>query len=129
MKDLKISKELLIEVLGSEYKQRLVDWFQIEDDNFLRTYYDCGSYDDKGRPTGLGLEINIYEFAFKCKEWAFKNKYKIQSQINESNKGHSHITKKNDDCWAKGFFENTEIEAIIKACEFILTKRNQNGNK
>ena len=29
MKDLKISKELLIEVLGSEYKQRLVDWFQI----------------------------------------------------------------------------------------------------
>ncbi len=129
MKDLKISKELLIEVLGSEYKQRLVDWFQIEDDNFLRTYYDCGSYDDKGRPTGLGLEINIYEFAFKCKVWAFKNKYKIQSQINESNKGHSHITKKNDDCWAKGFFENTEIEAIIKACEFILTKRNQNENK
>ena len=59
----------------------------------------------------------------KCKEWAFKNKYKIQSQINEGNKGHSHITKKNDDCWAKGFFENTEIEAIIKACEFILTKK------
>ena len=74
-------------------------------------------------------KINIYEFAFKCKEWAFKNKYKIQSQINEVNKGHSHITKKNDDCWAKGFFENTEIEAIIKACEFILTKRNQNENK
>ena len=126
MKDLKISKELLIEVLGSEYKQRLVDWFQIEDDNFLRTYYDCGSYDDKGRPTGLGLEINIYEFAFKCKEWAFKNKYKIQSQINESNKGHSHITKKNDDCWAKGFFENTEIEAIIKASEYILKEVNEN---
>ena len=67
--------------------------------------------------------IGIYEFAFKCKEWAFKNKYKIQSQINESNKGHSHITKKNDDCWAKGFFENTEIEAIIKACEWILKNK------
>ena len=38
MKDLEISKELLIEVLGSEYNQRLVDWFQIEDDNFLRTH-------------------------------------------------------------------------------------------
>ena len=74
-------------------------------------------------------KINIYEFAFKCKEWALKNNYKIQSQINLSNEGHSHITKKNDDCWAKGFFENTEIEAIIKACEFILTKRNQNENK
>ena len=123
MEDLKISKELLIEVLGSEYNQRLVDWFQIEDDNFLRTYYDCGSYDDKGRPTGLGLEINIYEFAYKCKEWALKNKYKIQSQINEGNKGHVHITKINDDCWAKGFFENTEMEVIIKSCEFILTKK------
>ena len=66
MRDLEISKELLIEVLGSEYNQRLVDWFQIEDDNFLRTYYDC---------------------------------------------------------WAKGFFENTEIEAIIKSCEFILIKK------
>ena len=59
MKDLKISKELLIEVLGSEYKQRLVDWFQIEDDNFLRTYYDCGCYDDNGWLFGLGLEINM----------------------------------------------------------------------
>ena len=72
------------------------------------------------------VKINIYEFAFKCKEWAFKNKYKIQSQINASNKGHSHITKKNDDCWAKGFFENTEIEAIIKACEYILKEINEN---
>ena len=67
--------------------------------------------------------INIYKFAFKCKEWAFKNKYKIQSQINEGNKGHSHITKNDDDCWAKGFYEDTEIEAIIKSCEFILIKK------
>ena len=71
MNDLKISKELLIAVLGSEYNHRLVDWFQIEEDNFLRTYYDCGSFDDKGRPTGLGLEINIYEFAYlNLKQWA-----------------------------------------------------------
>ena len=66
-----------------------------------------------------------HSFANKCKEWALKNKYKIQSQINASNKGHSHITKKNDDCWAKGFFENTEIEAIIKACEYILKEINE----
>ena len=79
MRDLEISKELLIEVLGSEYNQRLVDWFQIEDDNFLRTYYDCGSYDDKGRPTGLGLEINIYEFIhLNLKQWAnFKNVFNM----------------------------------------------------
>ena len=67
--------------------------------------------------------INIYEFAFKCKEWALEKGFKIQSQINQSNEGHSYITIKNDDVWAKGFFENTELEAIIKACEFILTKK------
>lgn len=87
--------------------------------------YNCNITTDKDM-LGMYKSINIYEFAFKCKEWAFKNKYKIQSQINESNKGHSHITKKNDDCWAKGFFEDTEIEAIIKACEWILEyKENQ----
>ena len=86
--------------------------------------YNCDISKDKDMLSYYN-RINIYEFAFKCKEWAFKNKYKIQSQINESNKGHSHITKKNDDCWAKGFFEDTEIEAVIKACNWILEKSNE----
>ena len=119
MKDLKISKELLSEVLNYE-----VDVFLGINKNEID--YTCCRDENEGY---VDISINLYEFAFKCKEWAFKNKYKIQSQINESNKGHSHITKKNDDCWAKGFFEDTEIEVIIKACEFILTKRNQNENK
>ena len=123
MKDLKISKELLIEVLGSEYKQRLIDWFQIEDDNFLRTYYDCGSYDDKGRPTGLGLEINIYEFAFKCKEWAENKGYIIFSKNKEC------LIYSIDEVYDvieclnqyEDYFEaNTEIESIVKACNWIL---------
>ena len=132
MKDLKISKELLIEVLGSEYKQRLVDWFQIEDDNFLRTYYDCGSYDDKGRPTGLGLEINIYEFAFKCKEWAYTNKYRLSSGQHRLNTKQEHYINNqiasyfcsvyyitNDDSDIQ-IDANTEPEAIFKACQWIL---------
>ena len=110
MKDLKISKELIRNVLEKE-TENLPDDFTFDIiDNYI-------IFSDDGE---CMFEVNIYEFAFKCKEWAFKNKYKIQSQINESNKGHSHITKKNDDCWAKGFFEDTEIEAIIKACEWIL---------
>ena len=115
---MKISKELVIEVMDMKYPFSDV---QLNSD-ILSWWREDVYFEEK-------VKINIYEFAFKCKEWAFKNKYKIQSQINASNKGHSHITKKNDDCWAKGFFENTEIEAIIKACEFILTKRNQNENK
>ncbi len=113
MKDLEISKELLSEVMDIKYpfsdvqlNSNILSWWR-EDVYFEET-----------------VKINIYEFAFKCKEFAFKNKYKIQSQINESNKGHSHITKKNDDCWAKGFFENTEIEAILKASEYILKEIN-----
>ena len=118
MRDLEISKELLIEILGSEYKQRLVDWFQIEDDNFLRTYYDCGSYDDKGRPTGLGLEINIYEFVFKCKEWA-RDKYNITiSSALYSNYAKSWNVDKD-----KSYTAETEAEVIIKACEWILKNK------
>lgn len=106
---MEISKELIIKVMDIKYpfsdiqlNSNILSWWR-EDVFFEET-----------------MKINIYEFIFKCKEWAFKNKYKIQSQINEGNKGHSHITKKNNDYWAKGFFENTEIEAIIKACEWIL---------
>ena len=110
MKDLKISKELIKNVLAKETENLSEDFsFYIDGDSIV--------FSDEGETL---FDYNIYKFAFKCKELAFKNKYKIQSQINASNKGHSHITKKNDDCWAKGFFENTEIEAILLACEYIL---------
>ena len=115
MKDLEkiITKELLRKVLPKETENLSEDFsFYIDEDYIV--------FRDEGETL---FDYNIYKFAFKSKEWAFKNKYKIQSQINEVNKGHSHITKKNDDCWAKGFFENTEIEVIIKSCEFILIKK------
>ena len=108
-----ISKELIKNVLVEETENLSEDFsFYIDEDYIV--------FRDEGETL---FDYNIYKFAFKCKEWAFKNQYKIQSQINGSNKGHSYITKKNDDCWAKGFFENTEIEVIIKSCEFILTKK------
>ena len=112
---MEISKELVSEVMDIKYPFSDV---QLNSD-ILSWLREDVYFEEK-------VKINIYEFAFKCKEWAFKNKYKIQSQINASNKGHSHITKKNDDCWAKGFFENTEIEAVIKACEYILKELNEN---
>lgn len=77
--------------------------------------YNCDITTDKDM-LGAYRRINIYEFAFKCKEWAYKNKYDIWSitwgvvefQNNEKNYGTKRITK------------DTEIEAIIKACEYIL---------
>lgn len=119
MKYLKLSTELVSSVLAEETKNLSDDFtFDIVDNYIL--------FADKGE---CMFEVNIYEFAFKCKEWALDKGYKIQSQINKANNGHSYITNKNDDAWAKGFFENTEVEVIIKSCEFILTKRNQNENK
>ena len=113
MKDLKISKELIKNVLEKETENLSDDFtFNIEDNYIM--------FADDGEQL---FEMNIYEFAFKCKELALDKGYKIQSQINGDNKGHSHITKKNNDVWAKGFFENTEVEAIIKACTYILIKK------
>ena len=105
-----ISKELIKNVLVEETENLSEDFsFYIDEDYIV--------FRDEGETL---FAYNIYKFVqLNLKEWAFKNQYKIQSQINGSNKGHSHITKKNDDCWAKGFFENTEIEAIIKACKWL----------
>lgn len=83
MKDLEISKELIIKVMDIKYPFSDV---QLNSD-ILSWWREDVYFEEK-------VKINIYEFAFKCKEWAFKNKYKIQSQINASNKGHSHMTKK-----------------------------------
>ena len=60
MKDLIISKELISEVLSC-------DCVKIDiKDNTLE--YDC-DFDD----VVIVRNINIYEFAFKCKEWVYKN--------------------------------------------------------
>ena len=62
------------------------------------------------------MEINIYEFAFKCKEWAFKNsKYGICSNPIEA-----WTWNVEQDLLIEEFKADTEIEAIIKACEWVL---------
>ena len=73
-----ISKELLSEVLPDVNIERLCEWYEVED-AILNTYYDCGSYNKQGRPTGLGYSINIYELAHKnLKQWAkLKNVFDI----------------------------------------------------
>ena len=102
MKDLKISKEL------------------------FEAVYNCDITTDKDM-LGVYKSINLYEFAFKCKEWI-------------SNKGYSQLSGK-DNIYEKrmgfvcsigsttllieDFYAGTEIEAIIKACEHILNEVNK----
>ncbi|MFW9602522.1 MAG: hypothetical protein ACMV1B_09395 [Prevotella sp.] len=110
-----ISKELLSAVLGlhcgikSIKNSKVIYWF------------DCiGEIREHS--------INIYELAHKCKEWAFKYRYMIDSNISPTFKevnngmvGTSLIYNLNN-MESKRFQSDTEPEAIFKACEWILTK-------
>lgn len=75
--EVKISKELVsavlqidikdISIIGSTLNYTIPN-HETEEDGEL-VYID------------LGQNINIYEFAFKCKEWALKKGYIIQSEL------------------------------------------------
>lgn len=96
MKDLKISKEL------------------------FEAVYNCDITTDKDM-SGVYRSINIYEFVFKCKEWAKTKKMYINSIYNEfywdriEKEYFADIPNKN-----KSFYADTEVESIFKACEWIL---------
>ena len=102
---MKISNELISEI----FKLNISEAY-IENNNL---------YFDMGLP--LFQSINLYEFAFRCKEWALSKGSYINCFYNEfwwdrvEKKYTADIPNKN-----KSFYEDTEIEATIKACEWIL---------
>ena len=81
--------------------------------------------------------INIYEFAFKCKEWILNQKNKdcfyiadqlslnIESQIGVI-KYYWCVLLKNNSRVSPEFKADTEIECILKASEYILKEINEN---
>lgn len=107
MKNLKISKELLSEVLG------------INDIVHVQKEGSCSIF--ISRANNPAYIINIYEFAFRCKEWA-RDKYDITVS--------SSIYKKYAKAWDisndKSYIADTEIECIIKACECIMKEIKDN---
>lgn len=120
MKDLKISKELLSKVLGIH---TILMNPIIEPGNNIG-YLVYGSQNTLKEVRRNHKQINIYEFAFRCKEWAYST-YGIMIQ------SYPYCGKSRADA-LKGlevdevFKENTEVEAIIQACEWILEyKKNQ----
>ena len=109
-----ISKELLKNVLYGEN----IDNISIisNDITFEYSHYVNGVFQYRRK-----TDINIYELAHKCKEWALKHHYKVISKpdnvpglweayVNLS------LTSKH------GEVADTEPEAIFKACQWILTK-------
>ena len=105
-----ISKELLSEVMD-------VKVFKCFVNNGICSYHDEYFYKD----------INIYELAHKCKEWASINSYALESSVHMQPKRSSvagcqiHWRYETEDL---PYFEaDTEPEAIFKACEWIMENK------
>ena len=116
---MKISKELIIKVMDIKYpfsdvqlNNNILSWWR-EDVFFEET-----------------MKINIYEFAFKCKEWAFENGYIIEIGIhpiikqNRNDRDYFYAIKTlNGELLKKSNVDEimkSEPTATFKACEWIL---------
>ena len=111
MKYLKISTKLASAVLGKEVtKCSLI--------NKARNSINITYFEDKEDFNTICREWNIYEFAFKCKEWA-RDKYDItiSSSLYKNYAKSWNIDKD------KSYTAKTEVEVIIKACEWILKNK------
>ena len=100
-----ISKELIKNVLVEETENLSEDFsFYIDEDYIV--------FRDEGETL---FDYNIYKFAFKCKKWA-RDKYDItiSSSLYKNYAKSWNIDKD------KSYTANTEVEAIIKSCEWIL---------
>ena len=117
MKDLKISKELLSEVLGIH---TILMNPIIEPRNNIG-YLVYGSQNTLEEVRRNHKQINIYEFAFKCKDWALSKGYFIYSTHELS--FIKSLSLETIETFANG--KDTEIECIIKACEWLLSKEDK----
>ena len=102
---MKISKKLIKSVLAKETENLSDDFtFDIKDNYIL--------FVDEGESQ---FEVNIYEFAFKCKKWA-RDKYDItiSSSLYKNYAKSWNIDKD------KSYTAKTEVEVIIEACNWIL---------
>ena len=114
-----ISKELLKEVLDIEGVVLEIAVIG----NLLR-WADTSNYVS-------ARKINIHELAHKCKEWANSKGYMIKSTTNGTAqyKGFASVsyTEKRLGDTLKNFgLVSTEVEAIFKACEWILKQKEKN---
>ncbi len=103
-----ISEELATVVLVTYAPEKIT-----VEDNTIVLHYDRFSYVNS---------YNIHELAHKCKEWAVAQKLHIQTNyfIDTSCK----VTVSNFGVYdSKSFLEDTEPEAIFKACEWIVEQK------
>ena len=115
MKDLKISRELISEVLKLEVVKHSL--FNKRNNTFNITYMQS---EDSLKANWM--PVSVYEFAFKCKEWAVTKGFIIESSHNGV-QGLATIFKIGGEEITESFYKDTEIECIIEACERLLKER------
>jgi hypothetical protein len=107
-----ISKELLSEVTGMK-----IGYIRLEDEERVLAYAsrfpNAEFWNNKS--------INIYELAHKCKEWAFTKGYYLDSGKQDDGFRCFIATKE----YSTMVKQNTEPEAIFKACEYILENKDK----
>ena len=115
MKELIISTELASSVLGKEVtKCSLI--------NKTRNSINITYFEDKEDFNTICREWSIYEFAFKCKEWIFSKGYsQLSGKDRIYEKGQGFVCSVGSTTvLIKDLYADTEIEAIFKACEWLL---------
>ena len=113
-----ISKELLTEVYTGKYIILGKVW--IDEDNIrFKSLNNCS----------ISNKINKYKFAHMCKEWALRKNYILASESNTYG-GICNMSISSIDIDV--FYNiqsttraNTEVEAVIKACEWILNNKDR----
>ena len=126
-----LNKELLSEILDIDTPNNIELTYGSEYENNIKQSLLL-SYSDGSEP----IIINIYELAHKCKKWANKQGYAILSTVHiEADKTHfgefGVLDSKTLKYVIKGLAD-TEVEAIFKACEWILeqeAKDNERDNE
>ena len=112
-----MTKELLEEIL--EFTSGNV-WIKEIETNYDGFNYLCN--------VGSWISINKFELAFKCKEYALRKGYSLISQSRGycRDKGICFVyvddwTSEFPECCLESFCEDSEIESILKAAEYIRT--------
>lgn len=125
--NIEISKELLSEVLGYTDEDYVI--VATEKDIFLDKNYLHYEYQDPycTPETYITIKdkINIYELAHKCKEYALNKGYYLRAEQGVNYKDNLQWaaflnTDMDDGADYVDYWNNTEPEAIFKACEWIL---------
>lgn len=120
-----ISKELLSEVLENEVPYQVKVHKIIIKNNSLNYFYN--SKDNRGGLFEANEYINIYELANKCKEWATgEHGFSLHSFLCPDDTCTCEIYKFHKSTgyvFVDWFNCLSEVEAIFKACEYIMENK------